>query len=70
LVVWGRNDPLASAENGLMLFRLLLQGRSDVRWSLINRAGHFVFREQPTAFNRAVATFIAQVSQATKPTIR
>jgi pimeloyl-ACP methyl ester carboxylesterase len=62
LVVWARNDPLAGVENGLELYRMFKARQARTEFCLINRAGHFVFREKPEVFNRAVHGFIQGLS--------
>jgi pimeloyl-ACP methyl ester carboxylesterase len=58
LVAWGLNDPTADPENGKLLIEMLMhkQPRTEVRY--FNRAGHYVFREQPAAFAAMLQRFV------------
>jgi pimeloyl-ACP methyl ester carboxylesterase len=60
LVVWGFNDPSAPLEPvGLDAMRLILPHAPRARMDVINRAGHYCFREQPEAFCAAVLSFLS-----------
>jgi pimeloyl-ACP methyl ester carboxylesterase len=56
-LVWATDDPLATPEGGLVLFDVLRAHQRDVRFDVVNRAGSFVFREQPQTFHALVAAF-------------
>jgi pimeloyl-ACP methyl ester carboxylesterase len=57
LLVWGLNDPSARLPLGLALLRRVAAKTNEVELLVLNRAGHYVFREQPVRFNRALTTF-------------
>jgi 2-hydroxy-6-oxonona-2,4-dienedioate hydrolase len=57
LVVWGRDDPSAPLPLGLDLFDRLSAESSEVQLHVINRAGHYAFREHPMTFNALVRAF-------------
>jgi 2-hydroxy-6-oxonona-2,4-dienedioate hydrolase len=60
LVVWGYNDPTASLKRGQMLFELIAEKTPIAQMHVINRAGHYCYREQPEAFHQAVKGFVQQ----------
>ena len=59
LLVWGYNDPTATLAQGLRLFELLTMRERRSQMHIINRAGHFSYREHPREFNEVVRGFIA-----------
>jgi 2-hydroxy-6-oxonona-2,4-dienedioate hydrolase len=59
LVMWGRNDPTALLAQGEVIFDLVARHQPLARMCVLNRAGHFCFREQPGAFNASLKGFIA-----------
>jgi pimeloyl-ACP methyl ester carboxylesterase len=58
LVMWGKNDPTAILAQGEIIFDLVASRQRQTQMCVLNRAGHFCFREQPAAFNAAVAGFV------------
>jgi pimeloyl-ACP methyl ester carboxylesterase len=58
LVMWGKNDPTAILAQGQIIFDLVASRQAEAQMCVLNRAGHFCFREQPTAFNAAVQGFV------------
>jgi 2-hydroxy-6-oxonona-2,4-dienedioate hydrolase len=59
LVVWAWNDPSATMDRcGIPCMKLILPSVPRSEMHILNRAGHFCFREQPAAFNGAVVDFI------------
>lgn len=58
LVIWGKNDPTALLEQGQIIFDLVASRAPRAQLCVLNRAGHFCFREQPAAFNAAITGFI------------
>lgn len=58
LLYWGRNDPLATIQNGWALFEALGEKNPSVRMIIVNNAGHYHFREYPEEFNHNVVGFI------------
>ena len=58
LVMWGKNDPTAILAQGQIIFDLVASRQAEAQMCVLNRAGHFCFREQPGAFNAAVTGFI------------
>jgi pimeloyl-ACP methyl ester carboxylesterase len=61
MIVWGYNDPTAPLDMGLALFDIIAKMQPRTCMHVVNEAGHFSFREQPEAFNRAVLGFLAGV---------
>ena len=59
LLVWGYNDPTATLAQGLRLFELLTMRERRSQMHIINRAGHFSYREHPREFNEVLRGFIA-----------
>lgn len=61
LVLWGFNDPSAPWDSvGRDTVKLILPNASNAQVHVLNEAGHYCFREQPTAFVAAVTGFIDQ----------
>jgi 2-hydroxy-6-oxonona-2,4-dienedioate hydrolase len=58
LLYWGRNDPSATIQNGWGLFDVLGEKNPRVRMIIVNKAGHFHFREYPEEFNHNVIHFL------------
>jgi len=58
LVVWGYNDPAADFELGKQLIEMYMEKQRNTEVALFNRSGHFVFREYPAQFNRALHAFV------------
>lgn len=59
LVPWGLQDPTADPENGKLLIEMLMHKQPLTEARYFNRAGHFVFREQPAAFALMLRRFVA-----------
>lgn len=57
-VIWGLNDPIAPLETGRLLIEALMRKQPRTEMRVINDAGHFVFLEQPVAFQRALLSFL------------
>jgi 2-hydroxy-6-oxonona-2,4-dienedioate hydrolase len=59
LLVWAFNDPSATMDRcGIPAMKLILPNVPESSMHIVNRAGHYVFREQPEEFNRVVLEFI------------
>ncbi|MBI4284959.1 MAG: alpha/beta hydrolase [Chloroflexi bacterium] len=59
LIMWGFNDPSAKLfPSGIAALRLIFNAVPRSEMHILNRAGHYCFREQPGAFNAAVINFI------------
>ena len=58
LICWGRNDPTAPLTQGLTLFELLSQTNPNIRFYIVDKAGHFPYREHPREFNELVTSFV------------
>jgi 2-hydroxy-6-oxonona-2,4-dienedioate hydrolase len=57
-IIWGKNDPTASIEQGWVLWDLIAKHRSDAQFHIINQAGHFSYREHPKQFNELIHAFV------------
>ena len=58
LIHWGESDPSAPLDpDGLAVHRLLAGNVEDVALHVVNRAGHFGFREKFVEFNAHIAAF-------------
>lgn len=57
LVVWGFDDPSAPLFLGTDLFERICRRTAQAELHVLNRAGHYSYREQPHAFNRLLASF-------------
>jgi 2-hydroxy-6-oxonona-2,4-dienedioate hydrolase len=59
LVMWSYNDPSATMERcGIPCLNLILPNVPQSEMHILNRAGHYTFREQPEAFVNGVVDFI------------
>ena len=58
LLYWGRNDPTAVLSLGHALFDLIAEANDRTRMFMVNRAGHFHYREYPDEFNLNITSFI------------
>jgi pimeloyl-ACP methyl ester carboxylesterase len=56
-IVWASHGPTTAREAGYVLFKVIGEHQGAAQFHLINRAGSFVFREQPAEFTRVVAAF-------------
>ena len=56
-IVWASHDPATAREAGYVLYKVIAEHQGATQFHLINRAGSFVFREQPAEFTRVVAAF-------------
>ena len=57
-IIWGKNDPTASIEQGWALYDLIAKHRLDAKFHIINQAGHFSYREHPKQFNELIYAFV------------
>jgi len=58
LIYWGLNDPVSPVANGQALHDLIAQQNPRVRMITADKAGHFLFRENPDEFVKNVREFI------------
>ena len=56
-LVWGSDDPLSGIDRGFGLFRMIARKQPMAAFDVINRTGHFPFREDPEAFFDIVSAF-------------
>ncbi|MFN0094011.1 MAG: alpha/beta fold hydrolase [Dehalococcoidia bacterium] len=57
IIIWGRNDKSAFLPLAPILFDRIAARTPDCAMHVVNGSGHYVFREQPEAFARAVTSF-------------
>lgn len=58
LMIWAFNDVSAPLRiHGVPLFERICAKTAKAQLLVINRGGHYIFREQPDAFHRAVRSF-------------
>ena len=65
LLVWGYNDPTAELKRGQLLFELIADANPKSEMHVINRAGHFCYREQPETFNQVIKGFVEECAGST-----
>ena len=65
LIYWGKDDPLSPPSNGQALYDLLAKNNPRVRITILDKAGHFPFREFPEKFVDDVTSFIQQAKSQT-----
>lgn len=63
LIYWGRNDPVAAPANAQALHDLIAAQDPHVETVILDKAGHFPFREYPQEFVATVTTFIMGVEK-------
>jgi len=61
LLIWGYNDPTAALKRGQLLFELIAESNPDSAMHVLNRAGHFCYREQPEAFNHVIKGWVEKL---------
>ena len=61
LVLWGKDDPTAELAQGEIIYELISMRQRRSEMAVLNHAGHFSFREQPSAFNARLINFINSV---------
>ena len=66
LVIWGYNDPTASLRRGQNLFELIADSAPIAEMHVINKAGHFCYREQPETFNQVIRGFVEKCYLASR----
>jgi pimeloyl-ACP methyl ester carboxylesterase len=66
LLYWGRNDPTAILAQGFALFDVIADANPRTRMFIVNRGGHFHYREYPREFNVNVTTFITNWTVAAR----
>jgi 2-hydroxy-6-oxo-6-(2'-carboxyphenyl)-hexa-2,4-dienoate hydrolase len=57
LVLWGYEDRSAPRHQGLRLYERIAATTRDAEFVILNRAGHYVFRDRPAAFVDVVSRF-------------
>ncbi len=58
LIIWGYNDPSATYDMGVDLFKLISSSVDQAQLHLINRCGHAPYREYPQAVTELMVSFI------------
>ena len=58
LLYWGHNDPSAVLARGLDLYEIISAKNPKTRMFIVNKAGHFHYREYPEEFNQNIVHFI------------
>jgi pimeloyl-ACP methyl ester carboxylesterase len=58
LIIWARHDPTHPQVRSMALYDIFAEQNPSVQTLIINRAGHFPFREKPDEFNHGVIRFI------------
>jgi pimeloyl-ACP methyl ester carboxylesterase len=58
LVIWAFNDPTAVLERGQALFAMIADKEPRAQMHIVNKAGHFVYREHPTEFNAVLQSWV------------
>jgi pimeloyl-ACP methyl ester carboxylesterase len=58
LVIWSFNDPTAVLERGQVLFAMIADKEPRAQMHIINKAGHFNYRERPKEFNAVLQSWI------------
>ncbi|SMH32765.1 alpha/beta fold hydrolase [Mesorhizobium australicum] len=61
-IVWGFNDRTVVAERGVEMFNMISAHERRTTLNLVNKAGHFVYREHPDRFNALLDAFVSLYS--------
>ena len=62
-IIWGYNDPSSPLQTvGLRVMDLFFPNVPDTQMHVLNRAGHYCYRDQPNEFVQAVAGFARSLS--------
>jgi pimeloyl-ACP methyl ester carboxylesterase len=67
MLLWGFDDRSAPFPTAVDLFTRIAAKTPEAELHVINRAGHYVFRDQPTAFARALTGYYLHRHQLTAP---
>ncbi len=70
LILWGAQDPSAPVRGGERLWGLVRRRTPRSEMRIIERAGHYCFREQPSAFVRGVLEFLEPLVEETPGAVR
>lgn len=62
-IIFAQDDPTVHPEGAFDLFDLIARHQHHVRVHIINKAGHFSYREHPERFNALISTFVDTVSR-------
>lgn len=63
-IVWGRNDQTSHLRLGLDLFSMVAAHEPRTTLSVVDKCGHFPYREHPDWFNGVLASFVEGVESA------
>ncbi|WP_028927265.1 alpha/beta fold hydrolase [Pseudonocardia acaciae] len=63
-IIWGRDDRTARVDLALDLFRTVSAHERDTTLSIVNRCGHFPYREHPAWFNEVLHAFVTRIDHA------
>jgi pimeloyl-ACP methyl ester carboxylesterase len=64
-LIWGSHDPLASVEQGLVLYRIIAATQPTSNFHVLAGAGHFVFNDRTQTFHSTVTAFHAALDNGT-----
>jgi 2-hydroxy-6-oxonona-2,4-dienedioate hydrolase len=59
LLIWGFNDPTSPVHLGYGVYDLMTRHQPRTHMHVLNRAGHYSYRERPQEFNRVLHEFAA-----------
>jgi 2-hydroxy-6-oxonona-2,4-dienedioate hydrolase len=59
-IMWGFLDPTADFEAGKLLIEMFMKKQPRTELRVFNKSGHFVFREYPASFNRALHGWVSR----------
>jgi pimeloyl-ACP methyl ester carboxylesterase len=61
-IFWGADDRTSRVEGGLAVFDMIAKHNRQTYLHIVNRSGHFVYREQAAQFNDTMTRFVRTVS--------
>jgi len=61
-IIWGLTDPTVPVSLGFDLYTLLARHESRVTLSIVDKSGHFPYREHPEWFQGVVRAFLEEVT--------
>ncbi len=62
LIIWGYNDPSATYDMGVDLFKLVSSSVDRAQLHFFNKCGHAPYREYPQAATELMVSFVGGVA--------
>lgn len=62
-IIWGENDRTVIPERGFELFGMIAAHERRTSYNIVNKAGHFSYREHAGRFNALLLSFVDGVTE-------